>query len=321
MKVLAHSLTGAIAACLGSEVLVRRSAVAPVWMKTRSFQRVMSSIAAKSKSRAGLVQTNGGIADDLRLLVPSTKHGWLYGRPAQHLAERATLELAKNLALQSEAFIDVGANEGLFTFTIAAALGPSRYSSIHAFEPDPAVYDRLAANLGRNGITVRANRIAVSDRAGTQAFYRNLTDDSSGSLIGYFARKHAVVATETEVTPLARYLEGNRIEHACVKVDVEGAGAAVWSGARGAHDRIDWLIYEILRPELEADLPRRIIADIGWNAYYIRDFELVRSLAGEFEYRAPFYNWLFCAADPAWLAATLRGSRFRLIDSSEKART
>jgi FkbM family methyltransferase len=202
--------------------------------------------------------------------------------------------------------------------TKACLPSPPRHASIHAFEPDPAVFDHLAANLGRNSINVRANRIAVSDRVGTQTFYRNISDDASGSLTTYFAGRHEVVAVDTEVTSLANYLEGNQIDRACVKIDVESAGAAVWTGARAARARIDWLIYEILAPEFKAELPKRIIADTGWNAYYIRDFDLVRSPAGEFEYREPFYNWLFCASDPARLATVLQGSRFRLIDQPEK---
>jgi hypothetical protein len=98
---------------------------------------------------------------------------------------------------------------------------------------------------------------------------------------------------------------------------VEGAGAAVWEGARRAYRRIDWLIFEILGPEIEAELPKRIISDTGWNAYYIRDFDLVRSEAGEFEYREPFYNWLFCPSDRARLDAALISSRFRVIDAPE----
>lgn len=308
-----------VAAYPGSEQLVRRSALAPVWMKTRFFQRMVSKVADRSMPAAALVETNGGIADDLCLLVPSAKHGMLYGRPGHHVGERATIELAKRLALRSNAFVDVGANEGLFTFSISAALGALRHSTVHAFEPDPVLFDRLAANLARNNMGVRANRIAVSDRLGTQTFYRNISDNSSGSLTTFFASKHEVVAIETEVTSLTRYLEDHQIERACIKVDVEGAGAAVWDGAREARRRIDWLIYEIVGPELAADLPKRIIADTGWNAYYIRDFDLVRSFAGEFEYREPFYNWLVCAADPGELAAALNGSRFRLIDQPVKA--
>ena len=87
----------------------------------------------------------------------------------------------------------------------------------------------------------------------------------------------------------------HNLTRACVKIDVEGAGVEVWQGTKNQKDRIAWLIIEIIGPETEASLPAAIIAETGWNAFYIRDYELVRSKAGEFKYADPFYNWLFTA--------------------------
>jgi hypothetical protein len=70
----------------------------------------------------------------------------------------------------------------------------------------------------------------------------------------------------------------------------------------------------MLGPEAEAQLPGRIITETGWNAYYIRDYELVRSRAGEFEYVAPFYNWLFTNPDSRVLRTALTGSALRIVD-------
>ena len=325
VKVVARALTSVIAACPGSSTLVRRSAIAPVSLKTLLFQRVISHIALRMPT-AGLLDTNLGIDDELRILVPSTKYYLLYGKPSNHVAERATLKLATVLAARSAAFVDVGANEGLFTFQIAAALGPqrhasihafepffffffffftfqiaaalgaSRHATIHAFEPDPVLFDRFASNLARNNIGAQVNRTAVSDHDGTQLFYRNLVNDLCGSLMAQFSAEHETLAMEIDVTSLASYLAANRIENACVKIDVEGAGVAAWAGLRPAQDRIKWLLMEIIGPEAQANLPGRIIIETGWNAYYNRDYELVQSHTGEFEYRAPFYNWLFCPA-------------------------
>ena len=96
---------------------------------------------------------------------------------------------------------------------------------------------------------------------------------------------------------------------------VEGAGVAAWAGLRPAQDRIRWLIMEIIGPEAQANLPGRT----GWNAYYIRDYELVPSRTGEFEHRAPFYNWLFCPADRETLVATLKPTRFAVSPPGSSA--
>ena len=52
----------------------------------------------------------------------------------------------------------------------------------------------------------------------------------------------------------------------------------------------------------------------GLKAYYIRDFELIPSVDGEFEYVAPFWNWLFCRMSPNELAARLSATGFRVSE-------
>ena len=276
----------------------------------------MSAIAGCSPAAAGLIETNMGVSNDLQVLLPSAKYQLLYGRPADHTAEYATLELAAFCARGSGAFIDVGANEGMFVFYVANALERKRDADIHFFEPDPVLYERLVANLARNRIAAHGTMAAVGGSVGRAMFHRNLGDDLSGSLTTAFTHTHATVAVETDVTTLAQHMTAHAVRRACVKVDVEGAAISVWEGARGALDRIDWLICEILGDELKGQLPRRIIAESGWYGYYVRDFELVRSIDGEFEYRAPFYNWLFCPAGPVDLAGLLKGTRFRVLDPS-----
>jgi hypothetical protein len=69
---------------------------------------------------------------------------------------------------------------------------------------------------------------------------------------------------------------------------------------------------EMLAPEIEAGLPARIIREGGLKAYYIRDFELIPSVDGEFEYVAPFWNWLFCRMSPSELVARLSATGFRV---------
>lgn len=281
----------------GARYLLSRAAVAPVRVKSEHYCRVASAIAARCRPASALVQSNMGLSDTLRLSLPAAKHDLLFGRPEQHVAERATLDLVRLLARRSAAFIDVGANEGLYSFAVSTDAGGSGRPSIHAFEPDNDVFARLAHNVETNHAAIHLTNAAVSDRIGRQTFHRNVSDDSSGSLTNHFSGKHDTVAVDVETTTLAHYLTENDIQHACVKVDVEGAGCAVWDGLSSAADRVDWLVMEIIGPEAEAELPRRIISETGWRAYYIRDYELVRSQAGEFTYKAPFYNWLFTRLD------------------------
>ncbi len=318
VRKMGRGVAALIAASPVGAALVRRGALAPAAWKTPLVSRALSAI-AKCRPQSGEVETNLGIEGSLKFLAPAGKHHLVYGRPQHIRAEAATLDLARLLARQSQAFIDVGANEGLFAFYVASDTPPQRYAAIHLFEPDIDLFTRIAANLSRNGVAAHANNMAVSDRTGRQTFYRNMADDLSGSLSDYFTTTHETQAVEMETTSLSDYLEAHDLCRVCVKIDVEGAGAAAWSGAKRASERIDWLIMEIIGPEYEARLARRIIDDTGWSAYYIRDYDLVCSPDGEFEYRAPFYNWLFSPRGREDLAALLKDTRFRIVEPGRRA--
>ncbi|MEQ1897782.1 MAG: FkbM family methyltransferase [Vicinamibacterales bacterium] len=283
-------------------------------LKSHGFMRPVSILSARSGLDGELLETNMGLPGGLRLMTPAASRVLTFGRPDHYVGERATFALAMILARKSRVFIDVGANEGLFTYGAAVTLGPSQHRDMHLFEPDEDLFGRLSANLTRNTIKAHANQVAVSDRMGTQTFHRNLDDNLSGSLSDYFTATHRTVAVEVKVTTLADYLEAHDITDAFVKVDVEGAGAEVWAGAAAAAPRIKWLVYEMLAPEIEARLPQQIIA-AGFTAYYIRDFEIVPAPGGAFTYKDPFYNWLFCRADADELAEVLRGTDFRVVDA------
>lgn len=290
--------------------LLRRGAVLPVSLKLRLLYRILAALARRSNASDLMIETNLGISDDLRVLIPSKKSILAFGRPEFFVPERATLALAVHLAARSDCFLDIGANEGLFTFAVAEALGRGAREGIHAFEPDDVLHDRLSDNLDANRIPVKLNKVAVGSRSGFQTFYRNLDDDLSGSLSNSFVGTQRMLPTDAQVTSLADYLSNRALSHACIKVDVEGAGLAVWEGTSGVRDRIDWLIYEIVRPEVEACLCQRIIIETGWHAYYIRDYELIHSSDGSFDYREPFYNWLFCREDPRRLRDVVAQSGF-----------
>ena len=144
-------------------------------------------------------------------------------------------------------------------------------------------------------------------------FFKNLTDNSSGSLSNLAVGKHVTSAQTVETISLAEYFRTRGISDALVKVDVEGAGEKVWNGAAELAKAIRYLVMEMLAPELyEARLVARIISETDFKAYYIRDFELVPSADGAFEYVAPFVNWLFCRLSPSELAARLGATRFHV---------
>jgi len=261
-----------------------------------------------------LIDTNFGLAARFRCQVPLRKCEYAFGRPQNSAMERGAIALINALAKDCLHFLDIGAHEGIFTFLVFNAVAGDIV--LHWFEPDSVLFSRLQNNLQQNLIVACANRAAAADHNGRSTFFRNLTDDKSGSLGTYFESKHATQPETVETVRLSDYFEAKGVCKAMVKVDVEGSGVQVWSGLAECFGEIAYLVIEMLAPEIDEHLPARIIRETGWHAYYIRDFDLVESRNGEFTYVEPFWNWLFCGLDPPTLRRRLFGTGLLVIPAA-----
>src|SRR6185295_215083 len=306
-KVLASATVRALPAGFTKSML-RAAALAPPGAKTALFERICSRVAALAVTDSReLIQTNLGLSSRLRCRVPFSKMSYAFGRPENGLSERATLALVTELSRDCDVFIDVGANDGLFTFVVWQETF-RKGIRLHWFEPDHDLYERLTKNLAANFVVTRGNCAAVADKKGVAHFYKNLSDDSSGSITDCFAQPHETRHETVETIKLDDYFRENEVNNALVKIDVEGAGYDAWSGAINASDRVNYLVMEMLAPEMDKGLPRKIISEWGFHAYYLRDFVLEESLDGTYRYVPPFWNWLFCRLEPEALAKRLSGT-------------
>jgi FkbM family methyltransferase len=134
-------------------------------------------------------------------------------------------------------FIDVGANEGLFTLVAAAhALRPVR---VHAFEPSARERRRLVENVQLNHIDdVRIAPVALGARRGSASLRIAREPDCGLNTIGAdFAYRAQEAASETvEVDTLDAYLARNEPRPVtAIKIDVEGFEVDV---LRGAHETL-----------------------------------------------------------------------------------
>jgi FkbM family methyltransferase len=191
-------------------------ALAPIASKTEFRSRILAAIARQQTQRGPLVETNLGISDTIRAFVPVGKNDLIYGRPLHNVSERGTLELALVLSKQSDAFLDVGANEGVFAFSIATEPGRPAGASVHFFEPDVDLFNRVSSNVLRSKLPVVGNNSAVSDKIGIQTFYRNLDSDLSGSLTDHFANQHQTLKVQMPTTTIADYLQKHDVRRACL---------------------------------------------------------------------------------------------------------
>jgi FkbM family methyltransferase len=308
----------AVASGRAPSAVLRHAALAPVSMKSALFERICARLLRDAQVAPDLlIETNLGIATRLRCQIPAFKANYLFGRPDTSVAERGSLRLASALASDCAHFVDVGANEGIYTFLAHCAVQPR--PQLHWFEPDGTLFERVTRNLAGNGIVATGNQAAVSATSGTAQFFKNLSDDASGSLTEFFADKHVVRGETVRTIALADYFAEHRIENAFLKIDVEGAGYDAWAGAAPARDKVTYLLAEVLQPEMDKGLPQRLIKDDGMRAYYVRDFDLVESVGGEFDYHEPHWNWLFCRLAPDALARRLSAAGFRVVPAGGHA--
>jgi FkbM family methyltransferase len=118
--------------------------------------------------------------------------------------------------------VDVGANVGFHTATLARLVGPA--GVVHAFEPLTTTLDILRANLWRHGyVNTLVHPVAVSDQPGLVL----MEPDAEGRSGAHLASTGVAV----EAVRLDDMLPGVVVD--LLKVDVEGAEPLVFRGAAG----------------------------------------------------------------------------------------
>lgn len=144
--------------------------------------------------------------------------------------QRAIARMVAAVAGGCDAFLDVGANIGLYSIAVARAT----QAEVIAFEPDPRNLAQLHANLFLNGLEarVRARGEAVGAAAGTATLYAQRdAEDFSTALSGMAERRPGSVEVAVPVAALDELFpwRGRRI---AIKVDIEGYEPEALKGMR-----------------------------------------------------------------------------------------
>ncbi|KAA2259580.1 FkbM family methyltransferase [Solihabitans fulvus] len=172
--------------------------------------------------------------------------------------------------------LDIGAEYGLYTWSLSALAGPS--GQVHSVEPLPGPARFLAATaelLGCANVTVHEMALGERIQVGTMSLPRRrllpvhgrayLTEGASGPGPNTeFAVSRPVPTLVQTVDTLRRHLRLRRVDF--VKADVEGAEAAVLAGAK------ETLLRD--RPMLLLEIEDRHLTKYGMTAG-----ELVAGLA------------------------------------------
>lgn len=284
--------------------LADRAAAAPPALKASLFRRLLGRIMRGQEFR---VQSNLGIDSRIRWSVPVDRTGLAFGHPLSDATEASALRVVRALANTCDAFIDVGANRGLYSLWAYRS-----FPQTIAIEADPRLAAEFRANLQLAALDIELIEAAVSDRRGHITFHTDQDTDLMGSVLPVYAEAHRLHQVEVPCVDLASLLDEKQLHRVVLKIDVEGYGSTVWAGLRAARRRVRGLVLEVTAPESREALPGRIIADTGWHAYYLRGRDLIESRDGGFDYVHPYWNWLFVPDSPTKLATVLQGTGLRV---------
>lgn len=143
--------------------------------------------------------------------------------------ETAELAACSRLARSGTTAIDVGANVGIFTLTLAQAVGAA--GRVIAFEPLVYNHSRLLDNIARNGF---GQVEALFAAAGATLGFVEMESDGDPAYVSMRGRTVAAANTGNQV-PVRTLDEVWHAAHrptvSFVKIDVEGFEPAVISGA------------------------------------------------------------------------------------------
>lgn len=193
--------------------------------------------------------------------------------------EPNTLCVVQALLRPGDCFIDVGANVGLFSLVASRWVGPAGH--VYSFEPSAREYEALRDNLRRNGLSEEtAFRLAVTSQSG-QATLRVATPEYAG-LNTLAASFPYPVDTErfedVDTITLDEFIARQRISNvALVKLDIEGAEAAVLRGAEHLlRTHRPALIVEVFSRSLESSGSSQVdveqlLTRAGYRLYSISD--------------------------------------------------
>lgn len=134
--------------------------------------------------------------------------------------------MAEALIRPGDTVIDVGANYGHFTLAAAALVGPQ--GRVHAFEPNPASFERLTQHVTLNALTqVETHSCGVADIPGELTLC--IPPDHAGEASFADTGHAGATTTVCPVTTLDIALGDTDV--AMVKIDVEGFEVNVLAGA------------------------------------------------------------------------------------------
>ena len=134
-------------------------------------------------------------------------------------------EILLSISKDAKVFVDVGANVGFYSIAVALV---SPTCSVHAFEPNPGLWNKLGQNLDLNQVEprVRLHKYGLDTKTGELDFFIPAeTGTGGGSLRNLHPEEGSPEVKTVKVMPFSEV--PNKPEPDLVKIDVEGNEKAV----------------------------------------------------------------------------------------------
>ncbi len=285
-------------------------AALPIKFKSEYILRITSNISQYCDPNYEVI-SNLGINNNLKIKIKIGNTIQAFGNPHLYISEISTLELCSNLLKHVDCFLDIGSHIGYFCFYLEN--NNINHTPIHFFEPDPDLFSNLQSNVNRNKLSnIYGSDLALSDKNGELTFFKNLNDSSSGSIKNTFNTIHKLKEIKVLTSTFDHYVENIPYNNYLLKVDVESAEFEFIRGAEKELSRVRYLVIELLQESIDLEFPLMMIEKYTFNAYYINNFELYESKRGEYNYKDPYYNWLFTRDTKEELLTKLKGTKFKI---------
>jgi FkbM family methyltransferase len=188
--------------------------------------------------------------------------------------------------------LDVGANIGYYSLIFAGLVGEG--GQVHAFEPTPALAERIRLNLALNGLTqIKVNQVAVADATGSASLHISLEDPEANSL---FQMEMGTSEISVSTTTLDAYADDAALDRIdLIKIACEGSEQNVLRGAEKLLKRDDG---PVLLLECNSASLAACGATVSDLCGYLRDTS----------YECYCLEQLREGSDPVWNLLALKGS-------------
>lgn len=205
------------------------------------------------------------------------------------------------LALLGEArcVIDIGANTGLFALMAAKA---NVHCRVWAFEPVPAIFDMLRANIRLNNLTnLEAFPVAISDSTGDCTFF--VTKTGGGIPLDSSARagfRDDVQEVRVPTATLDDHVHQHHLDRLdLLKIDAEATEIKVIRGARQTIEKHrPYIICEVL-DDLDHTELQQLMTNLDYRFVHITPQGLERRLTLKGSLAVDHRNHLFVPAEKA----------------------